>query len=270
MPKYIYRELREKARRIVAEFPRPSFYRVHAPERQRSLGFLGADSMVRVVHAFVVRQLENDFGHGLDHAEKVAVDAGALILVEFPKNGYGPPMNIEECLRNAQIAGLLHDIKRKERHHASAGARYARSVLAAFGFVPETIEDVSQAIRNHEAFQNPSEINTVEGRFVSDCLYDADKFRWGPDNFQNTLWDMLIHLDPSLDEFLKRYPAGMDMIAKIKTTFRTETGKRFGPEFIDIGLAIGEKLYRFLLSEYPLVTSQSTDETIWNAKKTKI
>lgn len=254
MPKSIYRDLREKAGEIVADFPLPSFYKVHEPERKRSLSFLCADGTVRVVHAFVARQLENDFGHGLDHAEKVAVDAGALVLVECSKNGYGQ-VNIEECLRIAQIAGLLHDIKRKERHHASVGARYARNVLAAFGFVAEHIEDISRAIRNHEAFQNPSEINTVEGRLVADCLYDADKFRWGPDNFRNTLWDMLIHLDPPLNEFLKRYPAGMEILAKIRTTFRTETGRRFGPEFIDIGLAIGERMYRFLRNEYPDLTA---------------
>jgi hypothetical protein len=35
----------------------------------------------------------------------------------------------------------------------------------------------------------------------------------------------------------------MKGIEKIKETFRTATGKRYGPEFIDQGLAIGNALF---------------------------
>jgi hypothetical protein len=39
------------------------------------------------------------------------------------------------------------------------------------------------AIRNHEAFRKILESEDKSARLVSDSLYDADKFRWGPDNF---------------------------------------------------------------------------------------
>jgi hypothetical protein len=39
-------------------------------------------------------------------------------------------------------------------------------------------------------------------------------------------------------------------LEKIKTTFRSQTGKKFGPQFIDLGLAIGRKLHAVILSEY--------------------
>ncbi|MEW6260852.1 MAG: hypothetical protein AB1547_13245 [Thermodesulfobacteriota bacterium] len=249
MSSSIYRDIQKQARRIVACSPTPSFYRVHASEWECSCQFLNNDPAVRLVLDFVVRQLENDFGHGFLHARKVAIDAGTLAIVESRHHGVHPS-EIATILRNAQIAGLLHDIKRKERHHAIAGSNYAEQVMQAFGFMPEAIATVSLAIRNHEAFQKPALIDTEEGRLVSDCLYDADKFRWGPDNFEDTLWDMLDHLDPPFPEFLRRYPSGMEFLARIKTTFRTETGRRFGPEFIDIGLAIGEVIYRMIEQEY--------------------
>lgn len=249
MSSSIYRDIQKRARRIVAGSPIPSFYRVHPGEWDHSRKFLNNDPAVRLVLDFVARQLDNDFGHGFMHAMKVAVDAGTLAIIESGNHAIHPS-EITTILRNAQIAGLLHDIKRKERHHAIAGSQYAEQVMQAFGFMPEAIETVSRAIRNHEAFQEPAIIDTVEGRLVSDCLYDADKFRWGPDNFEDTLWDMLVHLDPPFSEFLQRYPSGMEFLARIKTTFRTETGRRFGPEFIDIGLAIGEVIFQMLEREY--------------------
>jgi hypothetical protein len=44
------------------------------------------------------------------------------------------------------------------------------------------------------------------------------------------------------DNFLN----GMRFIEKIKNTFRTATGRLYGPEFIDQGLAIRRTLYRHI------------------------
>ena len=111
---------------------------------------------------------------------------------------------------------LLHDIKRKMKQHAIEGAVYARKVLRAYTYTPDEIEDICHAIRNHEAFQPTENINTLEGKLVSDCLYDADKFRWGPDNFLDTVWEMVSYYNPPLSDFLERYPRGMEEIRKIR------------------------------------------------------
>jgi hypothetical protein len=42
----------------------------------------------------------------------------------------------------------------------------------------------------------------------------------------------------------------MKGIAGIKETFRTDPGKTYGPEFIDLGLIIGEKIYEFLQDRF--------------------
>jgi hypothetical protein len=42
----------------------------------------------------------------------------------------------------------------------------------------------------------------------------------------------------------------MEKLETIKTTFRTDTGKKYGPQFIDLGLAIGEELFGVIRSEF--------------------
>jgi hypothetical protein len=38
----------------------------------------------------------------------------------------------------------------------------------------------------------------------------------------------------------------MEFLKKIKDTFRTPTGRKYGPGFIDLGVAIGDELYKEL------------------------
>lgn len=49
---------------------------------------------------------------------------------------------------------------------------------------------------------------------------------------------------------MARYPKGMAGLEKIKMTFRSQTGKKFGPQFIDLGLTIGRKLRDVILDEF--------------------
>ena len=46
------------------------------------------------------------------------------------------------------------------------------------------------------------------------------------------------------------YPGGMKKLTKIKNTFRTITGKKYGPQFIDIGLAVGKELFDVIQKEF--------------------
>ena len=198
---------------------------------------------------FVSDNLDDDFGHGLQHAIKVTIDAGALMNIEGQAAGYSETKLARRILV-VQCAGLLHDTKRKRKDHSRHGADFARTVLEGYSLSYDEIEDVCRAIHNHEAFKNNIPIDTAEGVLISDCLYDADKFRWGPDNFTVTLWDMVSFLNPPLSKFMARYPQGMESLERIKTTFRTETGKQYGPQFLDLGLAIGQQLHAVILSDY--------------------
>lgn len=245
----IYAQLRERARQITAEHPRPSLYRDYPGAYEHSRGLIASHPMIRRLLVWVAENLEDDFGHGLQHAVKVAEDAGMLVNIECRRVGC-KPQHTERRVLIAQSAGLLHDIRRKHPRHAQAGAETARQILASFALTPAETEDICIAIRNHEAFQPTVPVDTTHGRMISNCLYDADKFRWGPDNFLFTLWGMVSYLDISLPDFVRRYPRGMQGLAAIKSTFRTRTGRIYGPEFIDIGIAIGEALFEVIQTEF--------------------
>lgn len=245
----IYTRIRKRARQIASRFPVPDFYSDFSQFHRRSRHLVETQPLITDLKLLVAEQLEDDFGHGMDHAIKVTVDAGILMMIEGRNAGYDPHFNLRRVLL-VQCAGLLHDIKRKHENHAVRGAEYARNILRSFPFSTSEIEDICQAIRNHEAFKRTVPINTPEAALLSGCLYDADKFRWGPDNFYYTVWDMVSFFKTSLPKFVELYPKGMKGLEEIKKTFRTETGKRYGPQFIDIGLAIGEELFKVIQTEF--------------------
>jgi hypothetical protein len=244
-----YAWLRERARQIASRYPPADFYRDHAAAVAASRALFDADALVAGVRQILCTRLEDDFGHGHLHAAKVAVDAGALMHIEGRAAG-DSGAHLERRICIAQCAGLLHDIQRKQANHAEHGASQARELLAGFALASDEIEDVCVAIRNHEAFKSTVAVNTREGELVSGCLYDADKFRWGPDNFTDTLWAMIAFTRPAFCDFVKHYPAGMESLGRIKSTFRTATGKVYGPGFIDLGIAIGEELYQAIRNEF--------------------
>jgi hypothetical protein len=243
----IYMRWRERARGIVARHPAATFYRREAAAVAASRALLEGDPLVRCIRDRVATRLEDDFGHGLTHAIKVALDAGALMHIEA--RAVEPPGMLGHRIRIAHCAGLLHDLARKQPNHAELGAAQAADLLLAFPIDAVDAQDICCAIRNHEAFTHAAGADTRSGALLSDCLYDADKFRWGPDNFTDTLWAMVAFSRPPVDQFLKLYPAGMERLARIKPTFRTPSGRRYGPEFIDLGLAVGEELYRVIRLE---------------------
>ncbi len=244
-----YAQLRERACRIAARFPADDFYRDEAGAVGASRRIFETEPLVVRLRKQVTARLEDDFGHGLLHATKVALDAGALTHIEGRAAG-GTGAYLARRICTAHCAGLLHDIRRKQSNHAEQGADLAAGLLAEYPLGADEIQDICLAIRNHEAFKPTVGINTREGALVSDCLYDADKFRWGPDNFTDTLWAMVAFRRPSVRDFLRHYPAGMESLSRIRSTFRTPTGRIYGPRFIDAGIAIGEELYRVICSEF--------------------
>ncbi len=245
----IYARMRQRARQIVTRFPPPDFYQDHRPATELSQHYFETHPITIALRTFVGGQLEEGFGHGLEHAVKVALDAGALMIIENKHAGQADNF-INRRVIVVQCAGLLHDIQRKQENHAIQGAAYAKNILNVYPLDPNEIEDISRAILNHEAFKSTTDMEALEGILVSDCLYDADKFRWGPDNFTDTIWSMVTFSKTPVAKFMELYQQGMDMIAGIKDTFRTTTGKKYGPQFIDLGLAVGKELFQVIDTEF--------------------
>lgn len=237
----IYRKLREKAVALAQALPRPSFYENHASLLKRSEDALLTHDIIRKCRGFL-DESQLECAHGLCHCEAVARDAGAIVLVEADALALAASEG-EALFITAIIAGLLHDIKRKEQDHAVRGSIESEKILASIGIGLRERQYIADAIRNHEAFQETFDRDDVAGRLISDALYDADKFRWGPENFSVTLWLMVAERNTPLEALHGSFKEKMKGIEKIKETFRTETGKRYGPEFIDQGIAIGNAIY---------------------------
>lgn len=244
-----YLKLRDIARKLVAGHTRPDFYQDHATEADNARHCYQTDPVVARLRQCVLPLLHHNFGHGMGHSEAVAIDAGTLAIIESRKHGHDD-VRIHRHLQLALCAGLLHDICRKEKHHAQKGADTAHRMLQDFPLQETEIDAVCLAIRNHEAFTEPAPLTTDQQRLLSDCLYDADKFRWGPDNFIHTLWDMTEISNPPISVFAHHYPGGMRTLEKIRETFRSQTGRQYGPQFIAIGLAVGKALYPIILSDF--------------------
>jgi len=245
----IYEEMIVASKEIAASFPQPRFYVACKEPLRFSHSLFEENPQVTRCRALVLGELRDDLGHGMDHVQKVALEAGALAYVEGEGLSWEESLRREACLL-AQIAGLLHDLRRKERDHAKASASAALRVLQQISISPKQVEHIVQAIANHEAFVEPKKIDSPVGQMISDALYDADKFRWGPDNFTQTLWQMLRSSGAPIAPLIQRFPKGMEGISSIKETFRTATGKIYGPEFIELGLKIGEKIYLFLQERF--------------------
>jgi hypothetical protein len=257
--KDIYEEMIAASSVIAASFPQPRFYVCCREPLNLSRSLYDEDIQVIKCRSLVLRELKDDFGHGMDHSEKVAFEAGALAYIEARGFSLEESLRREACLL-AQIAGLLHDLRRSDKDHAKASAFAASRILQESSIFPEMGEYIVKAIANHEAFVEPKRIDSPVGQIISDALYDADKFRWGPDNFTHTLWQMLRSSRTPIAPMIPKFPKGMEGISWIKETFRTETGKIYGPEFIELGLKIGEKVYQFLQERFSEELQQKEKE----------
>ncbi len=248
--KDIYEELMEVCWVIAASYPTPRFYTSCAEGLDISRAIFEADKRVLRCRERIRQELPDHLGHGIAHAEKVAVEAGALVWIEGVRQSLEDPTRREAGML-AQLAGLLHDLRRGEKNHAQGSALAAGKIIAEFCLPPGEEESIIGAIVNHEAFVEPTPIPSIVGQLISNALYDADKFRWGPDNFTVTLWQMLRSSEAPIERLVRRFPKGMQGIARIRDTFRTDTGKMYGPEFIDLGLRMGEQIYEFLKRRFP-------------------
>ena len=237
----VYHKLKELAQQVAGRLEKPLFYRRFAADLTRSEQVLANDDAVRACRSQLDEALL-ECAHGLCHCEAVARDAGALVMIEGRKRGM---VETERGLlaQAAIIAGLLHDIKRREQDHAALGSVEAERILCGLTFDKRLTGYISYAILNHEAFKTTCDLGDEYSCLVSDALYDADKFRWGPENFTTTLWLMVNDRGTPPARLHEVFQEKMKGIEAIKQTFRTATGRKYGPEIIDQGITIGNAIY---------------------------
>lgn len=240
-------QVRIRARELAGKF-HLDFYDYFSAEHALSREVFFSHPMVTRLREDVMPFLNDGFGHGIEHSKKVAIDAGILAMIET--KSWKKPLDTKKICILAQMAGLLHDICRQDEEHAQKGAEFSFVILANYAISDQDRGDIAFAVSNHEAFRDLIKTDDPRRQLLSDILYDADKFRWGPDNFVTTLWEICCFEDWSIQEIVARFPRGMEIIKKINETFRTETGQAYGPEFIRCGLEMGSQVYKLLLEDY--------------------
>ena len=242
MNKILVRMKRE-AKAMVADLELPQFYNECKRELDYSRSTFFDHPLLMRLQEDVIPFLYDDYGHGIEHSKKVAIEAGAIVLAEMRQ---GDLPRARHLALLAHMAGLLHDICRMEDDHAARGAELSASILADYPLEADDLKRIAFAISDHEAFSDRQSTEDPEAHLLSNALYDADKFRWGPDNFSTTLWEMCDYNDITVVEILLNFPRGVEKIRQVATTFRTSIGKTFGPEFIELGLALGGEIYHRL------------------------
>ena len=235
---------KDLSEKIAAACGVPLFYREQRDRVDASCRMLETNPLVLECIGILTAR-ESSSGHGLAHARKVARDAGAIILIERSSSA-----ETNRLTTLAQVAGILHDIERSRKDHARRGAETAGAILAEFELTETERKAVTDAIRNHEAFHSFSPLADPDAQLLSDTLYDADKFRWGPDNFTEMIWDIAETRKIPMRTLLSYFHPGLQSLTKIRESFRTSAGKRYGPDFIDLGFRIGNTLYEKLGKEY--------------------
>ncbi len=235
----IYPALKEKTAEFARRIGPPSFYARYREEVEIAAASLRENALLRKCRSYI-DESKLHHAHGMAHGEKVAVEAGAILRIECAAMGCAEADGLMLC---AQVAGLFHDIKRREDDHTIKGAAEVERILRDFDMDPAFKRYIAAAIRNHEAFKEVLDSEDGQARLVSNALYDADKFRWGPDNFTTTLWLILDHARTPAEELFRVFRNKLEGIRRIRETFRSGTGKRHGPEFIDLGIEIGGCIY---------------------------
>jgi hypothetical protein len=242
-------KLRMEAERIAARHQKPVFYLQFKAPLALARKLYHRHPLVKRLRESVRPMLSEDLGHGLYHSMRVSIESAALIYIELE----ACQLDHERILRLmliGELAGLLHDVCRGRQDHAWEGAQAAARMLVEFPLSNDEIQCVCCAIANHEAFAQPIPCQRPWVQVVSDCLYDADKFRWGPDNFTHTVWFMARNQNLTPQQLIARFPWGMNGVARIQETFRSATGRQYGPEILEVGLAIGKDIYHFLVQSY--------------------
>jgi hypothetical protein len=241
--------LRREAQRIASRHGLPRFYLQFKAPLALARKIYFNHPLMKFARRQIRSRLQEHLGHGLYHSMRVSIDSATLIYVEIESN-HLDSAQAQRLMLLGQLAGLMHDICREQQNHAVMGAREAERILINYPLAEEEQRCICCAIENHEAFTPAIACNPPWSQVVSDCLYDADKFRWGPDNFTHTLWHMVAHQHLSTRELIERFPWGMSGLTRIQETFRSSAGRTYGPEIIDTGIEIGKEIYRYLLQNF--------------------
>lgn len=240
----VFEQLKNASQILAAECL-PDFYNHFARQHRQSKELFFTSPLIGHCKADVLPLFKNEerVTYAIEHAKKVAIDAGMLVLIE----GQGWSMkHIKRLALLAQIAGLFHDVCRHETEHAPRSAKYACQVLHDYPLCDREKDMIAFAIRNHETSLPEIKREDHAYQCISNAVYDADKFRWGPDTVNTIIWEICAHSTCSPEEIPVHFSDSIPKIQALRSTFRTRTGQLYGPQFVDQGITIASHIHNNL------------------------
>jgi hypothetical protein len=230
-------DIKRRVKELVAARPLPAFSMDCAEELSHANSMFFDNPLMLRLQADALAFLNEACGLGVEHGKRVAIDAAAIVLAE--PSDLSPDERRRLALL-AEMAGLLHDSLRYEDDHAEKGADLCLRLLRGYPLESEERIWIARAVALHESPLHIAEDGPVGARLLAGAVHDADRFRFGPDIFSATLWELCECDEWPLEKIAQKFPEGPAMAARFKDSFRTVQGSSYGPALIDEGLAIAE------------------------------
>jgi len=234
-------DLKRRARELAARRPQNAFALDCAEELGHASTLFFEHPLMQRLQSDALGFLNEPCGIGVEHGKRVAIDAAALALAE--PTGLDPEERRRLALL-AEMAGLLHDAMRFEEDHAEKGADLCLRLLGGYPLSPEERLLVAQAVALHETALPLSGDGPEPARLLSGVVHDADSFRFGPDIFSATVWELCDCDEWTLEDIARAFPEGPKRAASLVKGFRTEQGRRYGPALIAEGLSLAPEYTR--------------------------
>lgn len=234
-------ELKRRAKELAACRPQPAFLMECAEEIGHASALFFDHPMMLRLQSDALGFLNESCGLGVEHGKRVAIDAAALALAE--PSGFATEERRRLALL-AQMAGLLHDALRHEDDHADKGADLCLRLLRGYALEPEERLWIAQAVALHEVALPLAGEGPEAARLIHGAVHDADCFRFGPDIFTATLWELCECDEWPLERIAAKYPEGCRRAEACRGRFRTELGRKYGPAMLDEGQALAREHVR--------------------------
>ncbi len=115
----------------------------------------------------------------------VVADAGLPIPKETPKIDLALTKGIPSFLQTLKT--ILSELEVEEAIVAQEIEMENSKSKTLFKEIKKIMGTIPVKHVSHEAFKKLETSGSTNAMMISDCLYDADKFRWGSDNFTDTI-----------------------------------------------------------------------------------
>ncbi|EPR34910.1 hypothetical protein dsat_2273 [Alkalidesulfovibrio alkalitolerans DSM 16529] len=226
------KRFRDDACRLAQSLPRPGFATSFAREIEAARMAFFEETLIGRLRDEALSFLYDDFGFGIEHSKAVAVDAAAIVLAE---TSFWTREDSRRMALLAILAGLLHDATRLDEDGEAKAAELSRSILAQYPLTDEERDIIARAIRDHEIRDGYIPPCDPRAALLSAALYDADKFRYGPDIYVTSLWEFCDYEDMPTPHALKCLSAAENRLPELSGTFRSRPGRSFGEEHLECG-----------------------------------